>query len=414
MIKSIKRYFNQFLNKSRKINEQPLNFGSLLVVILIDLFILFNVFAGLDDISQRYISPEQSYPCYRQWQSYFNQSSPDKNYEMIRDTVYSNYKTRSIHNYHTNSTSSIGQQSQICSIYAQLHDQVLNSNAQNSINKINKIEQDIKELEKSNYIIRSEYSSSLLEKIAGQKQEDSINQVSAAQAKQQSIKNENQIAQFNQQIKHIKEDLLSRPENTNFLNFLNQKNTFIALEQDYEKSSFWYPSIQLLLQALFLLPLIFIAFWVNNFAQAKGYGLVSLISWHLLIIFLIPLLVKIFQFLQIGLIFRLIFDFVQKILGGLLFLVNYFYILLIPLVGYLIIKFSQRITRKPKSLNQGAINFQNGLCIDCSKKIRQQDSYCPHCGFYQYCQCSNCHSLTYKHLPYCKECGFLNDSNSFR
>jgi len=403
------KLINRFFNKSRKINNQPLNFGGLLVIILVDIFILYNVFSGLNDISQRYISPDQSYPCYSQWQGYLDQVSADKNYEIIRDIVSTKDKLDPNYNYQPENKSHLGQINTTCLKYANYHDQVKKSGSQALINNIDNLNLNIKELEKSNYTIRSQYSSSLLEKIAGQKQENSINQVSAEKARQQLLKNDTQIAQFKREIKQSKTTLLTSPVNTKFIDFLNQKDTFKTLKDNYEQSNFWYPTIQLLLQALFLVPLIILAYWLNNFAQAKGYGLVSLITWHLLIIFIIPLLVKIFQFLQIGLVFRLIFDFVHKILGGLLFLINYFYILIIPLVGYGIIKFSQRVARKPKNLNQAAINLQYGSCLNCAKKIRPQDSYCPHCGYAQYCQCSNCQALTYKLASYCKECGYFNE-----
>ena len=137
--------------------------------------------------------------------------------------------------------------------------------------------------------------------------------------------------------------------------------------------------------------------------ERKRYGLISLISWHLLVIFFIPLILKIFEFLQIGPLFELLLDFISFLLGGLLFLISYVYILLIPLVGFAIIKFFQKFVFNAKI--QAASRVQKSRCLKCAKKIRLHDSYCPHCGFYQYVECENCHHLTYKNLPYCKECG---------
>ena len=67
MFTTIRHALNQFLKKSRTIKNEPLNKVSLIVVILVDIFILVNVFTGLNDISQWPISPAQSYPCYEQW-----------------------------------------------------------------------------------------------------------------------------------------------------------------------------------------------------------------------------------------------------------------------------------------------------------------------------------------------------------
>ncbi|MHC5728420.1 MAG: hypothetical protein ACYTXY_30770, partial [Nostoc sp.] len=62
MFARIRRLLSQFFSKSRTINNEPLNKVSLIVIILIDIFILINVFTGLDDISRWYISPTEAYP----------------------------------------------------------------------------------------------------------------------------------------------------------------------------------------------------------------------------------------------------------------------------------------------------------------------------------------------------------------
>ncbi|MFM7438632.1 MAG: hypothetical protein ACKO2V_08495, partial [Snowella sp.] len=245
--------------------------------------------------------------------------------------------------------------------------------------------------------------STLLEKIAGQTPDKSINQTSAEKAKQQLAENNLQITALQQEVKNLKQELLNKPESINFINFLDEKDSFQTVQKGHANATFWYPSIQFFFQALFLVPLIAIALLVHNFAQGKGYGLIALISWHLLVIFLIPLVLKVFEFLQIGFIFKLLFDFIQKVFGGLLFLISYLYILVIPLIGFGIIKFFQTIVFNPKG--QAINRFQKSRCIHCAKKIRPQDAHCPHCGEYQYVECGNCHELTYKHLPYCKHCG---------
>ena len=60
MFAKIKRAFRQFFRKSITINNEPLNKVSLIVIILIDIFILINVFTGLDDISLWHITPSQA------------------------------------------------------------------------------------------------------------------------------------------------------------------------------------------------------------------------------------------------------------------------------------------------------------------------------------------------------------------
>ncbi|MEH2271244.1 MAG: hypothetical protein V7K68_22960, partial [Nostoc sp.] len=257
---------------------------------------------------------------------------------------------------------------------------------------------------------QSQYDSTLLEKIAGQGREQSINQVGAEKAKQALEENNRQISTLKQETSTLKNELLTKPQIISFLTFLKDDNQFREVDQGYQQASFWYPSIQLAFQSLFLLPLILIALSVHRFSQRRGYGLISLISWHLLVIFFIPLIVKIFEFIQIGAIFKFLFDIIGAIFGGLVFLINYIYILLIPIIGFGIIQLFQKFIFNPKV--QAASRVQKSRCVNCAKQIRHLDTYCPHCGYYQYIECQNCHNLTYKHLSYCKHCGTSQDSSN--
>ncbi|BCL39284.1 hypothetical protein [Nostoc sp. MS1] len=405
MFARVRRFVNRVLNNSRRINNEPLNRVSLIVIILIDIFILVNVFIGLNDISGWHLSPSQAYPCYAQWQTYRTETSKDKDYNILRELLlYKNSNQPSQKQiYQETATDHIGQVSPICLQYAEYVDNINIPQNQQAIKAIDDRQSKISNLRQANSRIRAEYDSTLLEKIAGQSREQSINQVGAEKAKQELEKNNRNISQLEQEISNLKNELKLKPESSELITFLQNGEQFYQIEQGYKRASFWYPSIQFAFQALFLLPLIFIALLVHQFSQRRRYGLVALISWHLLVIFFIPLIAKIFEFLQFGAIFQFLFDVISAIFGSLLFLVSYIYILLIPLIGFGIIKFFQKIVLNPKL--QAVNRIQKSLCVRCAKKIRHNDAYCPHCGYYQYVECHNCHDLTYKHLPHCKHCG---------
>ncbi|MEH1827916.1 MAG: hypothetical protein V7L22_21725 [Nostoc sp.] len=413
MFARIRRILSQFFSKSRTINNEPLNKVSLVVIIIIDIFILINVFTGIDDISRWHISPTAAYPCYSEWQNYQTQTTKDKDYEIVRLSLpyYNpNNQLSFQRNYQQAEVGHLGKVSKTCLQYADYKDKLNNPEKQEIIKTIDREQVKISRLEQTNSTIKSQYDSTLLEKIAGQGREQSINQVSAEKAKQTLEQNNRQISTLKQEISTLKNELLTKPESVSFLAFLKETNQFREVEKGYQQASFWYPSIQLAFQSLFLLPLIFIALSVHNFAQRRGYGLVSLISWHLLVIFFIPLIVKIFEFLQIGAIFKFLFDIISALFGGLLFLINYIYILLIPIIGFGIIQFFQKFVFNAKV--QAASRVQKSRCVNCAKKIRHLDTYCPHCGYYQCVECQNCHNLTYKHLSYCKHCGTAQNSSN--
>jgi hypothetical protein len=417
MFTQLRRFTNRFFNRTRTINNEPLNRVSLIVIILIDIFILVNVFIGLDDISHWYISPEEAYPCYFEWKDYRTQTSADKDYEIIRrslpvsvpNSINLPAQTGFQQSYQQAGENHLGNLSQTCLTYGSYKDKVNTTENQRIIKAIDQKQEQINQLEQTNRTIRSQYNSTLLERIAGQSQEQSINSVDATRARQTLDQNNSKISTFKAEITDLKQQLLAKPEVTGFITLLKDEQNFQGVETGYKKSTFWYPTIQLIFQACFLLPLIVVALFVYNIAQKRRYGLIALMSWHLLVIFFIPLIIKVFQFLQVGAIFQLVFDAISRLLGQLLFLISYLYILLIPLLGFGIIKFFQRVILNPK--NQATNRVQGSLCLNCAKRIRHHDSYCPYCGYYQYNECQNCHQLTYKHLPYCKQCGYVQDGS---
>ncbi|PSB31746.1 zinc ribbon domain-containing protein [Stenomitos frigidus] len=407
MLARFRRLLNRFFSQSSTINNEPLNRVSLIVIILIDIFILVNVFTGLDDIGRWHLSPSQAYPCYAEWKDYRTQTTQDKDYEILQRSLPDDFRGQPgfQQTYQQTGQGHLGSISATCLNYAAAKDQLNTAENQQRLKVITQKQTKINALEQANRTIRAQYDSTLLEKIAGQSRDQSINAVEAEKAKQTLEQNNRTIATLKSDVADLKKELLAKPESAAFIATLQNDEQFKTVEAGYQQADFWYPSIQFVFQALFLLPLLLAAFVVNKFAQRKGYGLVALISWHLLVIFFIPLIFKVFEFLQVGVLFQFFVNVLTTLLSGLLFLVSYLYILLIPLIGFGIIKFFQRIVFNPKG--QAATRVQRSRCIRCAKSIRHHDHYCPHCGYDQYMECQNCHELTYKHLPHCKQCGHV-------
>jgi len=404
MIRTIKRFFRTFFRKTRKVNNEPINKVSLVLIIIMDIFILSNVFTGLNDISNWYISPSQAYPCYSPWQSYVNSVAQDRDYIAITQEVNNPLNGDSLTDqYQRTSREKIGDVSSICMNYASLKDNFYQPNYQQRFEAIENDQATIRTIEQENINIRQQYDSSLLEDIAGQPRELSINPVEARQARQTLEENQEKINDLEEQIDAQKEEVYNLPESQEFLSLLNSTGQFEMLERNFNRASFWYPSIQIIFQLLFLLPLIAIATWIHVGAEKRGDGQLALISWHLLVIFFIPLIIKIFEFLQVGVLFSFLIDIVSILFGGLLFLISYLYIFIIPLVTFALIKFCQKFIFNKKS--QASKRVEQSQCLNCARKIPPNAAYCPHCGYGQYVECHHCHNMTYQHLPYCTHCG---------
>jgi predicted RNA-binding Zn-ribbon protein involved in translation (DUF1610 family) len=410
MFVKAKRFIGNLFKKSRSVNNKPLNLVSLIVIFILDLFVLFNVFAGLDNISRWYMSPSEAYPCVSEWKNYReSKQSSTRDYQIVASALNRDSGQTEIEQINNSQKDRLGNVSSICLNYAELKEKV-NIPAYRSIEQsIEQKKTKISSLEQTNTRIRSQYDSTLLEKIAGQKSGRSINNVSAEKAKQTLAQNKASIATLTTELTVLKENLLGKPESINLIKAIKDDGKYQILTAEYQHASFWYPSIQLAFQSLFLLPLLAIALTIHRIALRKRAGLVTLITLHLLVIFSIPLLLKIFEFLQVGVLFQFLLNIITKLFGGLLFLVSYLYIFMIPLVCFALIEFFQRFTPTSKVQDVMSVRFQNQLCLNCAKRIRDRDAYCPHCGYDQYVKCQSCHEPTYKHLSHCKRCGFFQD-----
>ncbi|NEQ46272.1 MAG: hypothetical protein F6K00_23110 [Leptolyngbya sp. SIOISBB] len=404
MLNSLQRHVRRFFRKSNQVNNEPINKVSLVIIILVDLFILSNVFWGLHDVGNWPITPQQQHPCYSDWSNYRQQTEDDKAFEFLQSALGRSQVDLALQeNYQQISRDHLGQVSELCTEYASRYEQVDTSANQQRLADINQRQNTIAELAVANQQIREQYDSTLLESLAGQPEELSINTVEAAEAKRELDRNTAQIATLEAEIGSLEAEIVADPNSQPILDLLMDEAQFAQLEQQYERATFWHPTLEIFLQGLFLIPLLAIAWAVHQLAQRRGYGLVALLSWHLLVIFTVPLIVKVFQIFQVGALFTVLTEIALVLLGGLQFLVSYFYIFLIPLLGFGLIKFCQKVVFNPKV--QAAGRVQKGRCIRCAKKIHRHEHHCPHCGYGQLRECPVCHESTYRLLPHCRACG---------
>lgn len=404
MLNSLQRRLRRFFRKSNQVNNEPINKVSLIIIILVDLFILSNVFWGLHDVGNWPISPQQQHPCYSEWSTYRQQTEDDKAFEYLQEALTRSPVDLALQDdYRQITREHLGRVSTICTEYATRYDQIDTEANRQRLADITQRESAIANLEVDNQQIREQYDSTLLESLAGQPADLSINAVEAAEAKRELDLHTAEIATLNAEIETLASEVVADSNSQPILDLLMDDAQFAQLEQQYERATFWHPTVEIFFQGLFLIPLLAIAWAVHQLAQRRGYGLVALLSWHLLVIFTIPLVVKFFQILQVGALFTVLSDIAIALLGGLQFLVSYFYIFLIPLLGFGLIKFCQKVVFNPKV--QAAGRVQKGRCIRCAKKIHPHEAHCPHCGYGQLRECPTCHEPTYRLLPHCRACG---------
>lgn len=411
MFSFIKKISNKLIHKSTYIHHEPINKVSLVILILIDVFVLVNVFSGLNSISQWPLSPSEEFPCFLAYENY--QTADKKgttpfNVATIENLIEQNksYPSPAVDNSNSNR---LGESSNLCKNYTRLSKAINTPENVQLKASIDKQKSEISSLNQNIQTLQSQYNSTLLEKIAGQASEKSINKVNADCVKSEIERHKKQIANKEKEITDRQTKLIQHPASDAYLKLLNNTSEYEAIKRNYESADFWYPNKQLLLQTLFLLPLILIAYLWHSAAIRKNIGLQALLSWHLLLIFCIPLLIKFFEFLQFGNLVGIGIELIIKLFGGLVFVASYALILIIPLLGLGLIKILQRWVFNPRI--QAKNRIEKVRCINCNFKLRLSDEFCPSCSFNQYMDCSNCHHKTYKFTKFCSSCGHKIEEN---
>ncbi len=402
MLSFLQRISQNFIHKSTYLRQTPLNRVSLVILILIDIFVLINVFSGLNSIADFPLNPTEEFPCFSAYETY--QTAKDKgtfayNVSTIENLIQLNISPSSF----VDHTPRLGQISNLCANYQRSSQGIKTPETVKLQSQVESLRKEISALKGNNQTLESQYNSTLLEKIAGQAPEKSINQVRAEQVKAKIDNNKTQIANKEKQITEQQTKLLEYPNIQDYLKLLNNNAEYEVIKKSYDSAEFWYPNKILLLQTLFLLPLIIISYFWHTISISKNYGLPALLAWHLLLIFCLPLLIKVFEFLQFGNLFAIVIEWIVKIFGGLRFIASYALIVVIPLVGLGLIKvlqvwlFNHRVQAKKR--------IAKVRCINCNYQLRLSDEFCSSCGFNQYVDCPNCHQKTYQLSNYCRHCG---------
>jgi hypothetical protein len=176
------------------------------------------------------------------------------------------------------------------------------------------------------------------------------------------------------------------------------------LRTDLQKLNFWYPVKRLGMEMIFLLPLFGLFYLWNSVSIRKDRPVQTLVSSHLLVITIIPVLFKIIQ---------LIYDILpKKFLEDLIALLES--LKLIALWHYLAMAFAITATlvliyvvqKKMFSREKLLVKrIARGLCQDCGSHLPLASSACPFCGFGQFKPCNHCGKPTHVYGNYCKECG---------
>lgn len=177
-----------------------------------------------------------------------------------------------------------------------------------------------------------------------------------------------------------------------------------TLTKELRKINFTYPIKRLAMRVLFLLPVIALLFYWNSVSIRKSRYLQAFISSHLLIVSFIPAFFEICQAV-FDIIPHKLFKKVMEFLESWNLIAIWYYILII--VAILLSLFFIYILQKKVFTKERLMRrrLEKKKCIDCGRPLSYQLHFCPFCGASQNVICKNCQQETLQGAAFCIHCG---------
>jgi len=176
------------------------------------------------------------------------------------------------------------------------------------------------------------------------------------------------------------------------------------LRDDLRTLNFWYPVKRLGMELIFLLPLVAVFYFWNSASIRKNRPAQTLVSSHLLVVAVIPVLFKVAELIYDIIphkLLRKLIEFLESL--KLIALWHYLMIALaIAAALALIYVFQKKLFSREKLLQR---RIAKGLCQQCGRPLPAGSLACPFCGFAQLKTCAHCNKPTFVYGKFCRECG---------
>jgi hypothetical protein len=176
------------------------------------------------------------------------------------------------------------------------------------------------------------------------------------------------------------------------------------LRDDLRTMTFWHPVKRIGMDLAFLVPLLVVlAFWNSGSIRASRSAQI-LVSSHLLVVTSLPVLLKVGELIY-EIIPKKLLQQVIALLESLKLVALWHYLMMaiaIIVSLWLIYLFQRKLFSREKVL---AKRIARALCQQCGQGLAPGSTVCPLCGFNQFRACPNCQKPTYVHGRFCRECG---------
>jgi hypothetical protein len=406
-----------FVTIERPGEREPLTKLSIVIILLLDIFVFFLVYQGLDKQGEMVDSPSEfaSYSCIGAIEQYSKIDDPTQRLQIV-ENIYNSYTygksssyspSRYEYDSYGNAIESVST-SPVCA-----NVQVMLTQIRNDASLSNLLKQREVLIEKStvnNTSINSltqNYDTKLLEKIANVDGSTTLTPGTAESTKSNLETLMNQKRWIDAELAKNASEIVANPVIQGIVKLVKSDGPGVLLK--YEQLSFWYPIKVFAVQSLFLIPLlILVAFWSNR-ALHRGRTYQVLVASHVLVVLSIFVLLKIAELIY-DLIPRTFFVKLFAWLESFNIIGLWYYALVVLSIGATlgVIYLIQRRVKRAAELQAsqiGAQRAERGDCWSCGAHLPVWATHCIRCGEAQESACHSCGKMTSRAGEHCKNCG---------
>lgn len=400
MLRVLPEKLRRFQQRLTSLDHQPLSRATLVVIVFLDLFIFASIFDGLADHTAQLAGPDERVPPICRSLVIDGEWNPTNRLGSLARTVAAHQTDPNREAVRVDRSQQHPLCAPIVAAYEAIRDDAgLAGNLQES-GRLRQETQDLRaELER----MKGAYDTTLLETIAGkQPQDKNTTAIRKTMAERTAALNE-RVGRQALLDASIEQDARVRRLFELVANVSDAQRS--ALRDELRRLNFWYPAERLGMEMLFLLPLLVVFYFWNAKSIAADRPFQTLVSSHLLVVVLVPVLFKIVELLY-DIIPRKLLRQIIELLESLKLVAIWHYLLIgtaIVVAMALIYLFQKKLFSREKLLQR---RIAKGLCQACGQQLPPDSQHCPTCGTAQFRACGNCNALTHVHGRYCKACGF--------
>ena len=260
--------------------------------------------------------------------------------------------------------------------------------------------------------IKENYNTVLFEKMSSQTQDKSIikDDLSTQNIKEKHDSYIKAFEEIKKEVEQLNNNFAKSKSVEELVSYVSTNKE--QINQDIESMNKSYSIKRELVTLAFLLPLVFVFFYMMKRYLTKEKYILYILFKNILVVSLIPTIISL-----ISLVYELLPKmFMEKVLRFFYelevpFVVYYFVIVIfIFIFGYLIIKLQKKFKEENNRLKNNSItkveSYNKNICNNCGNRVDFNTmNFCPCCQNKLKVECDSCHHMSIKGLDYCSNCG---------